>query len=70
MPCPICGKEAVDTLKPFCSLRCKDVDLNRWFTASYAVPVVEDDDEDGDEAPPPYEETNPRPTFVLPSYRF
>ena len=51
MICPICGKTALHELKPFCSLRCKDVDLNRWFTASYAIPVVEDDDEDGDSQP-------------------
>ncbi len=55
MLCPICNKTASNELTPFCSKRCKDVDLNRWFTGSYAVPVVEDDDEDGDElaSPPP-----------------
>lgn len=53
MLCPICGKNATEHLKPFCSQRCKDVDLNRWFTASYAIPVVEDDDEDGEDIPPP-----------------
>jgi hypothetical protein len=53
MLCPICGKTVVsDTHKPFCCRRCADVDLNRWFTGSYALPVVEDDDEDGDHVPP------------------
>jgi uncharacterized protein len=44
--CPICGKPA-DTLRtPFCSKRCADVDLHRWFSGSYAVPVTEDEEED------------------------
>jgi len=49
-PCPICGKLPVRQFRPFCSARCKDVDLNRWFKGSYAVPVTENDDEDGDKA--------------------
>jgi uncharacterized protein len=43
--CPICGKPTQADTKPFCSLRCKDVDLNRWFSGSYAVAEVESDDE-------------------------
>ena len=43
-PCPICGKPADALRRPFCSKRCADVDLNRWLTGQYAVPVVEDDD--------------------------
>jgi endogenous inhibitor of DNA gyrase (YacG/DUF329 family) len=42
--CPICGKPAVDELRPFCSRRCADIDLNRWFSGVYAVPVKEDED--------------------------
>jgi uncharacterized protein len=45
--CPICGKPAAETFRPFCSKRCADVDLNRWLSGVYAVPVQEDDDEDG-----------------------
>jgi endogenous inhibitor of DNA gyrase (YacG/DUF329 family) len=45
--CPICGKPAVPETRPFCSKRCKDVDLHRWFSGSYSTPVLEDDDEDG-----------------------
>jgi endogenous inhibitor of DNA gyrase (YacG/DUF329 family) len=45
--CPICGKDSTDASRPFCSRRCADVDLNRWLSGVYAVPVVEDDDEDG-----------------------
>ena len=45
-PCPICGKPADPKARPFCSRRCADVDLHRWFSGTYAVPAVESD-EDG-----------------------
>jgi endogenous inhibitor of DNA gyrase (YacG/DUF329 family) len=47
-PCPICGKPATEASKPFCSERCRDVDLNRWLSDSYAIPAARDDDEDAD----------------------
>lgn len=50
--CPICGKPEVETYRPFCSKRCADVDLNRWLTGAYAIPVSEEDDEDGETSPP------------------
>jgi hypothetical protein len=35
--------------RPFCSARCRDIDLGRWLDGAYAVPAVEvDDDEDRD----------------------
>ncbi len=37
-PCPICRKPRVPDLAPFCSQRCKDRDLARWFGDGYAVP--------------------------------
>ncbi len=43
--CPICGKATADAYRPFCSRRCSDVDLNRWFSGVYAVPAREDEDE-------------------------
>ncbi len=46
--CPLCGKPMDPAFKPFCSKRCADIDLNRWLTGVYAVPVKEVDDEDGD----------------------
>ncbi|MBI3419403.1 MAG: DNA gyrase inhibitor YacG [Proteobacteria bacterium] len=46
-PCPVCQKPAVEGFKPFCSGRCADVDLHRWFGETYRVPVKEDEDEDG-----------------------
>ena len=44
-PCPICGKPSLDTFRPFCSRRCGDVDLNRWLSGVYAIPVRETDDD-------------------------
>ena len=44
--CPICGKPAAEPTLPFCSPRCRDVDLNRWFSGSYVIPASESDDED------------------------
>ncbi|WGD30158.1 DNA gyrase inhibitor YacG [Ancylobacter sp. WKF20] len=48
-PCPICGKAMVEKYRPFCSSRCADLDLHRWLTGSYAIPLTENDDEDGEE---------------------
>ncbi|NBW08524.1 MAG: DNA gyrase inhibitor YacG [Caulobacteraceae bacterium] len=48
--CPICKRhQAEEKYKPFCSRRCADVDLGRWFTGSYAIPVRDDEptDEEG-----------------------
>jgi hypothetical protein len=47
-PCPICGKPATEAAKPFCSERCRDVDLNRWLSGSYAIPGKPDADEDAE----------------------
>ena len=44
--CPICSKPTVAAFKPFCSKRCADVDLHRWYSGSYAIPVTEDEEED------------------------
>jgi uncharacterized protein len=51
-PCPVCGKLSIEQFRPFCSRRCSDVDLNRWLSGVYAVPVVENDDRPDDETPP------------------
>lgn len=43
MTCPICEKslppeiDGTHNLFPFCSSRCKQVDLYRWFSGDYAV---------------------------------
>jgi uncharacterized protein len=44
--CPICGKPTVEALRPFCSRRCADVDLNRWLSGAYVIAVTEDEEED------------------------
>ena len=49
-PCPICGKPSLDKFRPFCSRRCREVDLHRWFAGVYAVPAVEADGEGDDSA--------------------
>ena len=47
-PCPICGKPAAGVTRPFCSPRCRDVDLNRWLTGRYVVPGPENSEDDGE----------------------
>jgi uncharacterized protein len=51
--CPVCGKASDDKYRPFCCKRCADVDLGRWFSGSYAIPVevISDDEESSDYAP-------------------
>jgi hypothetical protein len=60
MSCPICGKAADAKYRPFCSRRCADVDLGRWLTGGYALPVTDEDEVEAEEnqAPPP---ASPRP---------
>jgi len=58
--CPTC-KSPVDPasrFRPFCSERCKLLDLGRWLDGSYTIPgedVPDDDagDDADDDAPPP-----------------
>lgn len=49
--CPICRKPAAAAHKPFCSERCRQVDLNRWLGEQYRIPTDEpgaqDDGEGG-----------------------
>ena len=44
--CPICKEKTSLSFRPFCSRRCADIDLNRWFDGSYAVPVEDSQDDD------------------------
>jgi hypothetical protein len=51
-PCPICGKPASAAFRPFCSPRCRTIDLGRWLGGDYAIPAAEgDDDADAGERP-------------------
>lgn len=45
LPCPICRKPASVEFTPFCSQRCADADLGRWFNERYAIPVEDDEDD-------------------------
>jgi uncharacterized protein len=56
--CPICSKPAVEKFRPFCSRRCANVDLNRWLSGVYAVPVKDEEDEDGAVAAKPRDEAS------------
>ena len=50
--CPICERAGpAEGYRPFCSRRCADVDLQRWFTGRYFVPAVEDDEDAARDAP-------------------
>ncbi|HEV7252827.1 MAG TPA: DNA gyrase inhibitor YacG [Mesorhizobium sp.] len=44
-PCPECGKPSSREFFPFCSARCKDVDLNRWLSGAYVIPARDDEEE-------------------------
>jgi uncharacterized protein len=52
MLCPTCKKSAPDPAPgeelpkyfPFCSERCKLIDLGRWLDGKYQVPVVDRED--------------------------
>jgi endogenous inhibitor of DNA gyrase (YacG/DUF329 family) len=56
--CPTCGARVPWTpeskFRPFCSERCKTIDLGAWANGSYRIPVVQRDDDD-EPAPPPAE---------------
>ncbi len=50
-PCPECGRQSSRADYPFCSQRCRNIDLNRWLSGSYAIPVTEEEEntEPGDD---------------------
>ncbi|WP_395822947.1 DNA gyrase inhibitor YacG [Collimonas sp.] len=52
--CPTCGTKvewiATNRFRPFCSERCKQIDLGAWAEEKYTIPAVnlpDDLDEDG-----------------------
>ena len=53
VPCPRCGAQAVfapeNPWRPFCSERCKTIDLGAWASEKYRVPdpAPPTEDEDG-----------------------
>lgn len=48
-PCPECGQPSARETYPFCSVRCKNVDLNRWLSGSYVLPGAEEESGDDDQ---------------------
>ena len=51
MKCPICKKEVTpaDTFFPFCSERCKIIDLGNWASEKYVIstPIQPEEPEGG-----------------------
>ena len=37
-PCPMCKKPRSEEFSPFCSARCRDLDLAKWFGEGYSMP--------------------------------
>jgi endogenous inhibitor of DNA gyrase (YacG/DUF329 family) len=50
VPCPQCGRPVewapTSHWRPFCSARCKTIDLGAWAAEAYRVPVVDHPDPD------------------------
>lgn len=42
-PCPECRRPSQREHYPFCSDRCRNLDLARWLNGAYAIPVSEDE---------------------------
>lgn len=51
--CPICGKATEHRYRPFCSKRCADVDLGRWFQGVYRIETEETPPDPPPADPPP-----------------
>ena len=51
-PCPECARMSLRAYDPFCSARCKDIDLNRWLSGRYRIPVRDDEEPAEDNEPP------------------
>jgi endogenous inhibitor of DNA gyrase (YacG/DUF329 family) len=52
VPCPTCGEPSVyapsNPWRPFCSERCRSVDLGAWASESYRVPSPPEPSDDED----------------------
>lgn len=57
--CPICGAEAKprkeNSTFPFCTERCKTIDLGKWINEEYRVRGGSEEDDSDDEADSPDE---------------
>jgi endogenous inhibitor of DNA gyrase (YacG/DUF329 family) len=45
--CPVCRKAADEAYRPFCSKRCADIDLGKWFTGGYSIAGRVEDEGNG-----------------------
>jgi uncharacterized protein len=56
VPCPHCGQPALfapqNRWRPFCSERCRSMDLGAWASESYRVPTRPAPDDDTPEGAP------------------
>ena len=56
VPCPACGEPALfapaNPWRPFCSERCRNVDLGAWASERYRVAAAPAEDEGDAEAQP------------------
>jgi endogenous inhibitor of DNA gyrase (YacG/DUF329 family) len=54
--CPTCGTKVewteANKFRPFCSDRCRQIDLGAWAEEKYVIPVVNPLDDFEDDAPP------------------
>jgi len=41
--CPSCKNNSQRDFYPFCSRRCSDTDLHKWFSQGYAIPAEDVD---------------------------
>lgn len=60
LKCPRCGTEIVyegNPFRPFCSERCRLIDLGRWIAEDYRIPVRSSDERE--EEPPVTEREEP-----------
>ena len=48
MSCPMCKKETAQQYRPFCSKRCADLDLGKWFNGDYASAAEEIEPEEAE----------------------
>jgi endogenous inhibitor of DNA gyrase (YacG/DUF329 family) len=62
--CPRCGIEVEfkgNPYRPFCSDRCKQIDLGNWISENYRLPTRNEDEREDEDAPgqfpPPKEES-------------
>jgi uncharacterized protein len=52
MRCPVCEREfepASSPALPFCSERCRTIDLGRWLSETYQLPVTPDPEDEPSE---------------------